>query len=344
MTHKIHKQTDPVELSPGRAQQQRRRPAVPSQSSLAPAISRSSVTQQSSSHPTNALAAVAMAAGLTASSSIRRPLVPSNYQSSQPHQNGRESEDDENDSDDEEDEYDPSGSPVGGRKAKTTSKSSSPLIAQSDGPIPAGLAATLDHIVGKLDLLSRTMTIMEERLTLTESRVSSILSSVSKQQQQQHKGSVMSFNDEDEEDDNRRDDENEDYNESKYSSSNSRHQDKPKSLSKEGVGSASSQDLQLIQLRVMCRQRGLDSSGTELDLLRRLTNPTKEDVAAVTNAPPAAAFDTSANALDALEQDYETTDDYGNVDADEEEDFGEVENVGSYEDESSDEENEEVSK
>jgi hypothetical protein len=51
----------------------------------------------------------------------------------------------------------------------------------------------------------------------------------------------------------------------------------------------SSTDLRTIQLRVMCRQRGLDSTGTEAELLQRLN-------AAVVNAAPATASTTSAPA------------------------------------------------
>jgi centriolar protein POC1 len=41
--------------------------------------------------------------------------------------------------------------------------------------VPPALAATLDHIVGQLDIVTRTMMILESRITLTEDRVSSII-------------------------------------------------------------------------------------------------------------------------------------------------------------------------
>jgi hypothetical protein len=43
------------------------------------------------------------------------------------------------------------------------------------GDIPEKLASTLDHIVGQLDIITRTMSILENRLTLTEDRVSTII-------------------------------------------------------------------------------------------------------------------------------------------------------------------------
>jgi centriolar protein POC1 len=47
------------------------------------------------------------------------------------------------------------------------------LIGRDD--VPPALASTLDHIVGQLDILTRTMMILESRLTLTEDRVSTIV-------------------------------------------------------------------------------------------------------------------------------------------------------------------------
>ena len=47
------------------------------------------------------------------------------------------------------------------------------LVARED--VPPALASTLDHIVGQLDILTRTMMILESRLTLTEDRVSSMV-------------------------------------------------------------------------------------------------------------------------------------------------------------------------
>ena len=47
------------------------------------------------------------------------------------------------------------------------------LVSRDD--VSPALAATLDHIVGQLDIVTRTMMILESRLTLTEDRVSSII-------------------------------------------------------------------------------------------------------------------------------------------------------------------------
>ena len=41
--------------------------------------------------------------------------------------------------------------------------------------LPEQLASTLDHIVGQLDIITRTMSILENRLQLTEDRVSTII-------------------------------------------------------------------------------------------------------------------------------------------------------------------------
>lgn len=40
--------------------------------------------------------------------------------------------------------------------------------------LPPALANTLDHIVGQLNLIGRTMAILDQRLTLTENRISSL--------------------------------------------------------------------------------------------------------------------------------------------------------------------------
>ena len=42
--------------------------------------------------------------------------------------------------------------------------------------LPTALTNTLDHIVGQLSLIGRTMGILEQRLTLTENRISGLLS------------------------------------------------------------------------------------------------------------------------------------------------------------------------
>ena len=43
--------------------------------------------------------------------------------------------------------------------------------------LPPALANTLDHIVGQLSLISRTMVIFEQRLSLTENRISALMAS-----------------------------------------------------------------------------------------------------------------------------------------------------------------------
>jgi hypothetical protein len=48
----------------------------------------------------------------------------------------------------------------------------------ADGDIPKSLSKTLDHIVGQLDIVTRTMSIMEQRLTLTEDRLSAVITHI----------------------------------------------------------------------------------------------------------------------------------------------------------------------
>ena len=40
--------------------------------------------------------------------------------------------------------------------------------------LPDALATTLDHIVGQLEIITRTMGVLEQRLVLTENRVSQV--------------------------------------------------------------------------------------------------------------------------------------------------------------------------
>ncbi|XP_031681662.1 POC1 centriolar protein homolog A [Oncorhynchus kisutch] len=42
---------------------------------------------------------------------------------------------------------------------------------QREGMVPAGLASTLEHIVAQLDVLTQTVAILEQRLTLTEDKL-----------------------------------------------------------------------------------------------------------------------------------------------------------------------------
>ncbi|XP_026023519.1 POC1 centriolar protein homolog A isoform X2 [Astatotilapia calliptera] len=45
----------------------------------------------------------------------------------------------------------------------------------SDGGVPPGLANTLEHIIGQLDILTQTVSILEQRLTLTEDKLKECL-------------------------------------------------------------------------------------------------------------------------------------------------------------------------
>ena len=54
--------------------------------------------------------------------------------------------------------------------------SASAEVASVKDALPAALSATLEHIVGQLDIITKTMSIMDERLTLTENRVSAMIS------------------------------------------------------------------------------------------------------------------------------------------------------------------------
>ncbi|KAK1900797.1 POC1 centriolar protein like A [Dissostichus eleginoides] len=49
------------------------------------------------------------------------------------------------------------------------------LSQASDGGVPPGLASTLEHIIGQLDILTQTVSILEQRLTLTEDKLKECL-------------------------------------------------------------------------------------------------------------------------------------------------------------------------
>jgi len=141
--------------------------------------------------------------------------------------------------------------------------SATPLVAHSSEHIPAGLAATLEHIVGQLDLITKTMGVMEERLTLTESRVSGMIAaqraSALQQQKAQHpdpsavdRTEVVNVT---------------------HTTTTHTVTGAPAANNAAVTNSVpATADLRTIQLRVMCRQRGLDASGTEAELLKRLND------------------------------------------------------------------------
>lgn len=104
------------------------------------------------------------------------------------------------------------------------------------------------------------MGIMEERLTLTESRVSSMIASQRTAALVQQRSNIeqgdQSF---------------------VSTTSTARSAPQPSATVPAAAVSTSSSgpsvsDLRTIQLRVMCRQRGLDSTGTEAELLKRLND------------------------------------------------------------------------
>ena len=41
--------------------------------------------------------------------------------------------------------------------------------------LPEALANTMDHIIGQLDIISKTMSLLDHRLTMVEDRVSSVI-------------------------------------------------------------------------------------------------------------------------------------------------------------------------
>ncbi|KAG7244788.1 hypothetical protein INR49_029807 [Caranx melampygus] len=45
----------------------------------------------------------------------------------------------------------------------------------SDGGVAPGLTSTLEHIIGQLDILTQTVSILEQRLTLTEDKLKECL-------------------------------------------------------------------------------------------------------------------------------------------------------------------------
>jgi hypothetical protein len=143
----------------------------------------------------------------------------------------------------------------------------------------------------QLDLLSKTMGIMEERLTLTESRVSSMIASQRTAAYQQQRAHIEH---------------------SDVADVAPAHA--PATASAQATsGSASSataapsvSDLRTIQLRVMCRQYGLDATGTEAELLQRLNDSvaTRAGIAAPGNATSfAAASDMNDSLENSVEQD-----------------------------------------
>ncbi|XP_016353838.1 POC1 centriolar protein homolog A-like, partial [Sinocyclocheilus anshuiensis] len=58
---------------------------------------------------------------------------------------------------------------VSSQKSSSTAPVS-PGAGQPDS-VPAALASTLQHIVGQLDVLTQTVAILEQRLTLTEDKL-----------------------------------------------------------------------------------------------------------------------------------------------------------------------------
>ncbi|XP_062301363.1 POC1 centriolar protein homolog A [Scomber scombrus] len=61
---------------------------------------------------------------------------------------------------------------------QTQTQGSTQVQAQShasDGGAPPGLASTLEHIIGQLDILTQTVSILEQRLTLTEDKLKECL-------------------------------------------------------------------------------------------------------------------------------------------------------------------------
>jgi hypothetical protein len=185
--------------------------------------------------------------------------------------------------------------------------SSTPMVAHTSDQMPVGLARTLDHIVGQLDLLGKTMGVMEERLTLTESRVSSIISMQRTSMQKRDEvtqGAPMppvppvSV--------------------PVSAPMSSMSASMPMSAS--ASAPAPPADLQTIQLRVMCRQKGIDASGSQLDLLRRLNE---------TAAAGEPAYD---------EEEEEDDDDEGEDDAEDVEEYNDSDPIeaGQYDDEEDD--------
>ena len=118
------------------------------------------------------------------------------------------------------------------------------------------------------------MGIMEERLTLTESRVSSMIASQRTAALVQQRSNI-------------------EQGDQSFVSTTSTAKSAPPQPSTTvpaaAVSTSSSgpsvSDLRTIQLRVMCRQRGLDSTGTEAELLKRLN----DNVGAPSPARPVAA-------------------------------------------------------
>ena len=55
--------------------------------------------------------------------------------------------------------------------------------------IPPNLAATLDHIIGQLDIITKTISILDQRLTNTEDQVSLLISHTRGLQQREQRSS-----------------------------------------------------------------------------------------------------------------------------------------------------------
>jgi hypothetical protein len=143
----------------------------------------------------------------------------------------------------------------------------------------------------QLDLLSKTMGIMEERLTLTESRVSSMIASQRTAAYQQQRAHIEHSDVAD-------------VAPAHAPATASTHATSGSASSATAAPSVS--DLRTIQLRVMCRQYGLDATGTEAELLQRLNDSvaTRAGIAAPGNATSfAAASDMNDSLENSVEQD-----------------------------------------
>lgn len=153
------------------------------------------------------------------------------------------------------------------------------------------------------------MGIMEERLTLTESRVSGMIASqrtATLQQVQHHKAEVGTPA-------------------SAASASPAVSAAALRSGPISSVAAPAVPDLRMVQLRVMCRQRGLDPSGTEAELLHRLQSAAAAASSASSSAQSAAAPTSSTAAATASHISQSSPDASVDVSAeDEEEDEGEL--------------------
>jgi hypothetical protein len=140
----------------------------------------------------------------------------------------------------------------------------------------------------QLDLLSKTMGIMEERLTLTESRVSSMIASQRTAAYQQQRAHIEHSDVAD------------------VAPAHVPTAAATQAASGSATAAPSVSDLRTIQLRVMCRQYGLDATGSEAELLQRLNDSvaTRAGTAAPANATSfAAASDMNDSLENSVEQD-----------------------------------------